>query len=195
MARQYFNSSLADSLIVAASITPTTVKTSILTVAQSNQCLPLGYGLSAPNAGQVYRFACGGLITTPATGTLIIDPYHGPGTSPTAFGTDLGASAAQTVTASLSSQPWRLEGELVYRLISGAATLSTAWLNGAFTAQGTLATAGAGWTIVFGSTAAISVDTSGLGAAGTFGAINIAVTFSITGATIITEWTSMQALN
>jgi hypothetical protein len=195
MARQYFNATLADALIVAASITPTTTKTSILTPAQANQCFPLPYGLSAPSAGSVFRFACGGLITTPATGTLIIDPYHGPGTSATVFGTDLGASPAQTVTASLSSIPWRLEGELVYRLISGAATSSTAWCSGVFWSQGTLATAGGGWVIPFGSTSAISVDTTGTGSAGTFGALNIAVTFSVTGATIITEWTSMQSLN
>jgi len=195
MARQYFNSTLADSLIVAASISPTTVKTSILTPAQANQCFPVGYGLAAPFAGQVYRFAAGGLITTPATGTLIIDPYHGPGTTATAFGTDMGASAAQTVTASLSNAPWTLEGYLVYRLISGVATSSTAWVTGTFSSQGTLATAGGGWGINFGSTAAVSVDTTGTGTAGTFGSLNIAVTFSVTGATIITEWTSMQSFN
>jgi hypothetical protein len=193
-ARQYFNSTLADSLIVAASITPTTTKTSILTPAQALQCWPLPYGLAAPFAGQIFRFACGGLITTPATGTLIIDPYHGPGSSATVFGTDMGASAAQTVTASLASQPWFLEGYLVYRSISAVSTTSTAWLTGTFTSQGTLATAGGGWSISFGSTAAVSVDTTGL-AANLFGALNIAVTFSVTGATIIAEWTSMQSLN
>ena len=195
MARQYFNGSLADSLIVPASISPTTVKTLLLTQAQANQCFPLPYGQAAPFAGQVFRFAMGGLITTPATGTLIVDPVHGPGTSATAGGTDLGASPAQTVTASLASIPWRIEGELVYRLISAAAAASTAWLTGIFSSQGTLATAGGGWTIPFGSTAAVSVDTSGLGSAGTFGALNLYVTFSVTGATIITEYTSMQSLN
>jgi hypothetical protein len=193
-ARQYFNSSLADSLIVPASVTPTTVKTSILTPQQALQCWPLPYGLAAPFAGQIFRFACGGILTTPATGTLIIDPYHGPGSSSTAFGTDMGASAAQTVTASLASAPWFLEGYLAYRSISAASTTSTAWLTGTFSSQGTLATAGGGWGISFGSTAAVSVDTTGL-AANLYGALNIAVTFSVTGATIITEWTSMQSLN
>src|SRR5882724_11374584 len=196
--RQYFNGQLADSIIVAASITPTTTKTSILTPAQANQCLPLPYGvngLGQPFAGQVFRFACGGILTTPSTGTLIVDPYHGPGTSATAFGTDMGASAAQTTTASLSSAPWMLDGYLCYRLISAAATSSTAWLTGAFHSQGTLATAGSGFTIAFGSTAAVSVDTTGSGTAGTFGALNFAVTFSVSGATIVVEWTSMQALN
>lgn len=193
--RQYFNGSLADSLIVPASITPTTTKTFLLTQAQANQCFPLPFGQAAPFAGQIFRFAMGGLITTPATGTLIVDPVHGPGTSSTAGGTDMGASAAQTVTASLSNGIWRLEGELIYRLISGAATASTAWLTGTFESQGTLATAGGGWGIMFGSTAAVSVDTTGTGTAGTWGALNFYVTFSVTGATIITEWTSIQSLN
>lgn len=194
-ARQYFNGSLADSAIVAASITPTTTKTSIFTVAQSNQFFPIGFGQNAPFAGQVFRFAMGGLITTPATGTLIVDPYFGPGTSPTVFGVDMGASPAQTVTASLANIPWRIEGEIAFRSISAAATSSTAWLSGIFWSQGTLATAGAGWSIPFGSTAAVSVDTSGTAAAGTFGALNFAVTFSVTGATISAQYTSMQSLN
>src|SRR6266404_8996837 len=117
MSRQYFNGSLADSLIVPASISPGTTKTFLLTQAQANQCLPIPYGQAAPFAGKIFRFAMGGLITTPATGTLIVDAVHGPGTSATAGGTDMGVSPAQTVTASLSNIPWRLEGELVYRLI------------------------------------------------------------------------------
>jgi hypothetical protein len=195
MARQYFNSQLADSLIVAQSVTPTTTKTFMLTQAQANQCFPVGYGLAAPFAGQVYRFALGGLITTPATGTLTIDPVFGNGATSTTGGTDMGTSAAQTVTASLSNQPFVMEGHLVFRTISAVATTSTAWLTGMFQSQGTLATAGGDWGLVYGSTAAVSVDTTGTGTAGTFGAINFYVTFSITGATIITEWTSFQSLN
>jgi hypothetical protein len=197
MARQYFNATSADSLIVAASITPTTTKTSIFTPAQANQAFPLPFGIgNPPYAGQVFRFAAGGLITTPATGTLIIDPYHGAGALATTFGTDMGASPAQTVTASLANIPWRMEGEIVYRSISAVATTSTAWLTGTFFSQGTLATAGGGWTIPFGSTAAVNVDTTGTGAlAASWGALNFAVTFSVTGATISAQYTSMQALN
>jgi hypothetical protein len=198
MARQYFNSQLADSLIVAASITPTTVKTGILTLNQANQCFPIGFGQNAPFAGQIYEFACGGIITTPASATtLIIDPFYGPGTaqSPFAGGTDMGASGAQTVTASLTNAPWRMEGNIVFRSISAVSTTSTAWLSGNFQSQGTLATAGSGWSVAFGSTAVVSVDTSGLAAAGLFGALNFAVTFSVTGATFVTEWTSMRSLN
>lgn len=195
MARQYFNTTTADSSIVAASITPTTTKTSIFTFQQANQFFPIGFGQAAPYAGQIFRFSTGGLITTPATGTLIVDPYYGAGTSPTVFGVDMGASPAQTVTASLSNIPWRLEGEIAFRTISAVSTTSTAWLTGVFFSQGTLATAGGGWVIPFGSTAAVSVDTAGLATLGNYGALNFAVTFSVTGATISAQWTSMQSLN
>jgi hypothetical protein len=199
-ARQYFNSTIADSLIVASSVTPTTTETSIFTpYTLCNQAFPVGYGLAAPFAGQVYRFSCGGILTTPATGTLVIKPYYGQGASATSFTNAvlMGASAAQTVTASLASQPWRMEGELIFRSIASGAVASTAWLTGSFESQGTLATAGGGWGIVFGSVAAVSVDTSGIATGGiaACGSLTFSVTFSITGATIVTDWTSMQSLN
>jgi hypothetical protein len=197
MSRQYFASLLADPAIVPASIVPTTVKTFLFTQAQANQFFPLpsGLGAGAPFAGQAFRFKMGGLIITPASGTLIIDPSHGPGTNSTSGGTSMGQSPAQTVTASLSNIPWIIEGDLVYRSISSASTSSTAWLTGVFMSQGTLATAGGGWVIPFGSTAAVNVDTSGLGGSDKFGALNFYFTFSVTGATISAQWTSMQSLN
>jgi hypothetical protein len=192
--RQYFEGALADSAIVAASITPATTKTFLFTQAQANQFFPIGFGQSAPFAGQIYHFSMGGLITTPATGTLIIDPVFGPGTSTTAGGTDMGASPAQTVTASLSNIPWAMDGYIAFRSISAAASSSTAWLTGTFRSQGTLATAGGGWTIPFGSTAAVTVDTLGT-ASGAFGCLNFYFTFSVTGATISAQWTAMKSLN
>lgn len=187
-------------MIVAASITPTTTKTFLFTTPQANQAFPLpfGFGGAAPYAGQVFRFTMGGLIATPASAaTLVIDPFHGPGTaqSPAAGGTDMTSGPAQTVAASLTNIPWRMEGELIYRTISAAATVSTAWLTGMFSTQGTLATAGSGCSVPFGSTAAVSVDTTGGGTLGTYGALNFAFTFSVTGATISAQWTSMQSLN
>jgi hypothetical protein len=107
----------------------------------------------------------------------------------------MGASPAQTTTASLSNQQWQILGHIAFRTISAAATSSTAWLTGTFSSQGTLATAGGGWNQSFGSTAAVSVDTTGTGTAGTFGALNFYFTFSVTGATISAQWTSMQAIN
>lgn len=191
MARQYFNAQQVDPLQSAISITPTTVLTTLFSANQATLYFPIGVGANAPFAGQILRYAMGGLITTPATGTLVITPYMGLTTA----GTVLGASAAQTVTASLASQPWRLEGEIVFRSISATATTSTCWVNGMFTSQGTLATAGSGWSIMFGSTAAVSVDTTGTGSANTFGALNFGWTFSVTGATVSAQYSSFQSLN
>jgi hypothetical protein len=86
-----------------------------------------------------------------------------------------------------------VEGEIIYRTVASTSTGSTAWLTGVVSSQGTLATAGGGWTVPFGSTAAVSVDTSGLGGADLFGALNFYFTFSVTGATISAQWTSMQS--
>jgi hypothetical protein len=194
MARQYFNASLADSIIASLTTTPTTTKTALFTQAQAGLYLPIPFGANAPFAGQVFRFALGGIITTPATGTLIIDPYYGSNTTVITFGTDMGASGAQTVTASLSNSPFRLEGEICFRSISATASASTAWLTGSFVTQGTLATAGGGFDIVFGSTAAVTVDTTGTVATASQN-LNFAVTFSVTGGSITVAYTSMQSLN
>lgn len=191
MARQYFNAQAVDSLVVAASITPTTVFTALFTANQAQLYFPIGTGVNAPSAGQIFRFTIGGLVTTPATGTLVVTPIMGLTTA----GTALGASAAQTTTASLTNAPWRLEGELVFRSISPTATTSTCWLTGSFESQGTLATAGGGWGMILGSTAAVNVDTTGTGTANTFGALNFGFTFSVTGATISAQYTSFQSLN
>jgi hypothetical protein len=48
--------------------------------------------------------------------------------------------------------------------------------------------------VAFGSTAAVSVDTLGTGAAGSFGALNFGITFSVAG-TVQAAYTSMQSLN
>lgn len=197
MARQYFNSQQADSLIVTASTGSITALTGIFTPAQANQAFPLPYGVgNQPYAGQVFRFAMGGIMTTGLTGTMVITPVFGPSSAQVALtaGVVMGASAAQTYVASLTNVPWHMEGELVFRTVSLAATTSTAWLTGRFVSQGTLATAGSGLTVVFGSTAAVSVDTTGTAAAGSFGALNFGITFSVAG-TVQAAYTSMQALN
>jgi len=197
MSRQYFNSSLADSMVAASSITPGTTKTFLFTQAKANQYFPLpaGLGVAAPFAGQVFRFAAGGLLTTPASGTLIVEATHGPGSSATAGGTGMGPSGAQTLVPSLTNVPWRMEGEIVYRSIVSSAIGSSAWLTGMFLAAGAVATAGSAIVIPFGSTSAVSVDTSGLGSADIFGALNFYFTFSVSGGVISAQYSSMQSLN
>jgi hypothetical protein len=197
MARQYFNGSSADSLIVTASTGSITTITGIFTPAQANQAFPLPVGIgNQPFAGQVFRFAAGGIMTTGTAGTIVVTPVFGPSTAQAGLtgAVSLGASAAQTYVASLTNVPWRLEGELVFRTIALVATTSTAWCSGVFSSQGTLATAGSGLTVVFGSTAAVNVDTLGTGAAGSFGALNFGITFSVAG-TVQAAYTSMQSLN
>ncbi len=192
MARQYFNAVTGDSLVVAASITPTTVRTVIFSANQATLYFPVGTGANAPFAGQTYRFVMGGLLTTPATGTLIVDPLMGLTTA----GTSMGASPAQTVpTTALTNAPWRLEGEMTFRTISPTATSSTVWTAGTFISQGVLATGNSSFVVPFSSAAAVSVDTTGTGSANTFGALNFAFTFSVTGATISAQYTNFQSLN
>jgi hypothetical protein len=196
MARQYFNSQLADSLIVVASTGSITTITGIFTPAQANQAFPIGYGLAQPFAGQVYKFAMGGILTTGTTGTMVITPVFGPSTAQAGLtgAVVLGASQAQTYTASLTNVPWYMEGRLVFRTISQAVTASTVWCSGFFVAPGVAGTADSSWSQTFGSTTAVSVDTTGTGTAGSFGALNFGITFSVAG-TVQAEWTDWSSGN
>jgi hypothetical protein len=197
MARQYFNSSLADSAIVSASTGSITSLTGIFTPAQANQFFPLPFGVNGgPFAGQVFRFTAGGLFTTGTTGTMIITAVHGPSTAQVALtaATVLATSATITYAPSITNGAWRMEGDLVYRTISNAATVSTAWIVGQFIAQGVTGTAGYAFVIPFSSTAAVSVDTTGAGSLGSYGALNFGITFSVA-STVTAQYTCMQALN
>lgn len=194
--RQYFDSVLADSLVSPQSaVSPGTTATSIFAINQANKFLALPYGQNAPSAGQVFRVRAGGLLTTPASGTIIIAAYHGPGTTTIAFGTLIGTSETLTPTASMTAGYWRLEGELVYRTISEVATTSTCWFSGHFMCGGPSGGALAVTHALISSNAAVSVDTTGTGTAGTFGAMNFAVTPSVTGSTWTPEFVYVEALN
>lgn len=199
MARQYFNSQSADSIIIEQSITPGATKTSIFSTDYTlcQQAFPLPYGQSGPFAGQVFRFTAGGLITAATTGTLVISPYHGQGASTTTFtgAVALGDSVAQTVPGTaLSNSPWRMQGELIYRTVSSKPSASTCICCGTFVAQGVVATAGSSFTVPFCSASAVTVDTSGT-VANAYGCLTFVVTFSVSGGTLKTEYTSMQSLN
>ncbi len=94
----------------------------------------------------------GGIVTMSVnTATLIITPKYGTG------GVALGASPAQLLPV-MSTIPWYLQADLVFRTIGAAGTNSTCVLSGAMLMQGTIATAGAGTVIPFGSTASVNVD-------------------------------------
>lgn len=101
-----------------------------------------------PKAGKIYTVRAGGLLSTGASGTLIITPLYG--------STALGPSITQTVPINLSNVAWSLEFDLVFRVIAAGAA-STCIGTGHFRGGGTAATAGSALSITFGGTSA-SVD-------------------------------------
>lgn len=105
-----------------------------------------------PKAAKIYCLRAGGIISTAASGTLIITPTYG-----AAVGTALGVSATQTVPVSLTNVAWTLDFDLCFRTIGIAGANSTCIGTGKFCMQGTVATAGSGTVIPFGGTSA-SVD-------------------------------------
>lgn len=108
-----------------------------------------------PKAGKIYCVRAGGIITmSVATCTLLITPKYGTG------GVVLGAGPSQLLPV-MASIPWYLQAELVFRDIGapGGAN-SHAVLSGIMSMQGTIATAGTGSNVVFGSTASVAVDAS-----------------------------------
>jgi hypothetical protein len=190
MARQYFETILSDSLIVpAAAVSPATSLTSLFSAAQANKYLPLPYGQNAPSPGQIFRVTCGGLFTSVA-GTFIFTIYHGTGTG----GTLLATSATVTGLA-YTAGSFRFEGDLIYRSVSETATTSTAWLAGVMVLAPPSGNTNASITIGLTSAAAVSVDTTGTGSAGTFGAMTIGVTPGTTGSTFTPEYAFIRSMN
>ncbi len=200
MARQYFESPLADSLISPVTgVSPATTPTFLLSngstglTGQSAKFLPLPYGQNAPSPGQIFRICVGGLFTSVA-GTFSFNVYHGSGSSATAGGTALGAS--QTLTG-LAYTPgfFRLEGDLIYRTISELATASTCWFHGTMVTGGPAANTNVCQVYTMSSTAPVSVDTTGGGTAGTYGAMNIFVTPGTTGSSFTPEYAYIKSVN
>lgn len=193
--RQYFSGPLVDSLITPISaVAPGTTNTSIFAISQANKFLVLPYGQNAPSPGQMFRIRTGGLLTTPASGTLIIQAYHGPGSTATAFGTLIGSSTTFTPTASITAGYWTIDGVLIYRTISEISTTSTCWFSGNFTCCGPSGGSLATVSSIIQSNAAVSVDTTGL-AANLFGALNFAVTPSVTGSTWTPQFGFTEGVN
>lgn len=105
-----------------------------------------------PKAGKIYTVHAGGILSTGASGTLILIPQYG-----VLGGTTLGTSVTQTVPINLSAVPWRLEMDIVFRTIGAAGANSTCIGTGVFRSAGTAATAGSAFCLTFGGTSA-SVD-------------------------------------
>src|SRR5438046_9674439 len=100
----------------------------------------------------------------------------------------MGASGAQTTTASLTTQPWTLDFTVVCRTTGAAGANSTVIGTGHFQCSGTLATAGAGWNQTFGGTSTAADNSL------TTNTINIGVTFSVAPSMVV-EYVYMQTPN
>jgi hypothetical protein len=94
-----------------------------------------------PTAGSIFTLRAGGLMSTGASGTLILIPQYG-----ALGGVSLGTSQTVTVPINLTSVPWWLDFTLVFRSIGAAGANSTCIGTGlfaagsfAFTFGGTLA--------------------------------------------------------
>lgn len=119
-----------------------------------------------PKAGKIYSIKAGGIMSTGASGTLIIIPQYG-----VLGGTTLGTSQTITVPINMSNVPWRLEMDIIFRTIGAAGANSTCIGTGTFTTAGftSAPAAGVSCTFPFGGTSA-AVDAT----------INSAITFSKT---------------
>jgi hypothetical protein len=102
-----------------------------------------------PKAGKIYSIRAGGIISTGASGTLILAPTYGSGVIA------LGPSVTQTVPVSVTNLPWYLQFDLVFRVLNGSS--STCIGTGCFVAGGAAGTAGSAFALSIGGTSA-SVD-------------------------------------
>ena len=149
MARQYLQD---DGFLEPAISDPLAANTSTSAVGLYNS---LQYALIPAydtRPGKCYILHASGIMTTGASGTLIISPSI---STTNAAGTTLGASITQTTAVSSPSQPWYLQMTLVCTATGapgGANSTMKAW--GFFIAGGVAATANSGTQITFGGTAA-----------------------------------------
>ena len=202
MSRQYFHQLLGDSLITpVAAVSPGTTATFLLSngatglTGQSAKFWPLPYGQNAPSPGSVFHICVGGLFTA-VNGTFIFNVYHGSGQGATTTTGAVALGASETITpAAFTAGFFRIEGDLIYRSISELATSSTCWFNGTVITGGPAANANACQVYALGSAAAATVDTTGAGTAGGFGAMNVLVTPGTTGSSFTTEYAYIYSLN
>lgn len=104
-----------------------------------------------PKAGKIYTIKAGGILSTGASGTLILIPQYG-----VLGGTTLGTSQTVTVPINMANVAWRLEMDLVFRTIGAAGANSSCIGTGTFTTAPFTSAPGAGLSCVipFGGTSA-----------------------------------------
>jgi hypothetical protein len=81
-----------------------------------------------PKAGKIYTIKAGGILSTGASGTLILIPQYG-----VLGGTTLGTSQTVTMPINMTAVAWRLEMDIVFRTIGAAGANSTCIGTGTFT--------------------------------------------------------------
>lgn len=137
-----------------------------------------------PKAGKIYHVVAGGIMSTGASGTLILIPQYG-----ALGGTTLGTSQTVTVPINMTNVSWTLEFWLVFRTIGAAGANSTCIGNGYFgTAPFTSApAAGIACWIPFGGTSATVDATINSG-------ITISKTLSVAGSMTV-QYAFIHSLN
>lgn len=107
-----------------------------------------------PKAGKIYTIKAGGILSTAGSGTLILIPQYG-----VLGGTTMGTSQTVTVPINMTNVAWRLEMDIVFRVIGAAGANSTCIGTGTFTTAPFTSAPAAGLSCVipFGGTSA-SVD-------------------------------------
>lgn len=136
-----------------------------------------------PKAGKIYTVKAGGIMSTGASGTLILIPQYG-----VLGGTTMGTSQTVTVPINMSNVAWALEFTVVFRTIGSGAN-STAIGTGYFvTAPFTSApAAGISCVIPFGGTSATVDATINSG-------ITISKTLSVAGS-FTTQYAFIHSYN
>jgi hypothetical protein len=179
MSRQYFADTLTDPVNAAYTTITATSETVLIPTALT----PIA--ANEPRAGKVYELIVGGTVTTGTAGTLIITPRLGT----TISGTSIGISATQNYVASITTAPFMVRYDLVFRSIGLPGANSTCVGYGYWHSGGAVATASSE-TAVFPGTvgAAVSVDTS------IAQALWIGVTFSVA-PSVIPNFHTWRSLN
>jgi hypothetical protein len=175
VARQYLYDDGALEASISDPLAANTATTEVLIVSNS-----LRYALIPaydPRPGKIYVLEAGGLITTGASGTLLINVRIHTASSST-LGNSLTVAITQTTPVSSLSGPWYLRMLLEVRATGDPGANSTMMGHGFFLSGGVAATANSGMQIPLGGLAATfdhSVNNT----------INITKTLSVAG-----SWTT-----
>lgn len=101
-------------------------------------------------AGDIYEFKAGGIMSFAATGSLTLTPRIG---LTVAAGITLGASIAKVTPGATTNAAWYMEGSLIIRTVGDPGVNSTAILTGHFQTQG-VGTLANEFNLTFGGTSA-----------------------------------------